>query len=79
MEEGRNWKTAGRWVLAEDGERQWWVMRGGRRWRTWVTVAEKNKKAGLPELEDGRRWKRARTGRLPVVGYGSSEMAPGST
>jgi hypothetical protein len=26
----------------------------------------------VPELEDGRRWKRARTGRLPVVGYGSS-------
>jgi hypothetical protein len=36
-------------------------------------VAEKNKKAGLPKLEDGRRWKRAGTGRLPVVGYGSSD------
>jgi hypothetical protein len=23
MEEGRHWKTAGGWALAEDGERRW--------------------------------------------------------
>jgi hypothetical protein len=35
-----------------------------------VTVAEKSKK-WYPELEDSRRWKRAGTGRLPVVGDGA--------
>jgi len=32
LEDGRNWKNNGERTLAEDGERRWRVVRGGRRW-----------------------------------------------